>query len=70
MDFGPQAKKRLKEQGRKITWLAEKIGCTREHLSLVLSGYREPSVDLIVKIAGELGMDVPAKVAAKARASA
>ena len=66
-DFGPQAKRRLDEQGRKVKWLANEVDKSREHISLVLNGPRIPSVELIGKIADALGMDVPAKY--KARAS-
>jgi DNA-binding XRE family transcriptional regulator len=47
----------LKEQGRKITWLANQVGVHRTTITRIISG-APPQIDLAYKIAKELNKSV------------
>lgn len=51
----------LKKRGLTQKWLAKKVGVTTVHLCNVLNGKSEMSVQLLVKIATELGYRVEIK---------
>lgn len=46
----------LREQGRKLTWLAARVGTNRTTLHLMLIGERPLSDEMKAKIARELGV--------------
>lgn len=44
----------LREQGRSMTWLALRVGVSRQYLSAVASGARQPSPALVAAIRRQL----------------
>jgi transcriptional regulator with XRE-family HTH domain len=45
----------LTQQGRTQAWLARKSGCTQKHVSLVLTGRADASVEMLEQWAALLG---------------
>jgi len=57
--FGDRVKVLLEEQGRSVTWLADRIGLHRTSTSrLVNDQVGDPSVSVVKKIADALGVSV------------
>ena len=54
--IGSLIRKQLKQDGRKVTWLAEKISCTRPHLYKI---FRKTNIDceLLTRISIALDFD-------------
>lgn len=48
----------LNEQGRTQTWLAEKLGKTKNSINVICSNVSQPSLSTIYEIADLLGCDV------------
>lgn len=48
----------LEAEERSLRWLSRQVGCTHQHLMLVLRGEREPSVDLLERIASVTGVSI------------
>ena len=48
-----------KAQGVSITKLAEQVGITQPNMSNIANGKTSPSLDLLERIAGALGVSVP-----------
>ena len=57
---GPATRAIRERSGLTVTGLAKRIGCTQGHLSAVESEIRKASPELIVAIARELKVDLPA----------
>lgn len=60
-----EARKSITEQRITVTGLAEKCGCTRQHIYQILSGVQHPSAPLMEKIANALGLEITVKKASK-----
>lgn len=48
----------LKEQGRSVKWLSKKTGKSYPSMSCYVRNHRQPSIELLFKIAGILGVNV------------
>lgn len=59
MDLGNAVKELRKKRGLTQGNFCEKIGITQSYLSQVEKGHKEPSIDVLKKIADALGTPMP-----------
>ena len=59
MDLGNAVKELRKKRGLTQGNFCEQIGITQSYLSQVEKGHKEPSIDVIKKIADALGTPIP-----------
>lgn len=59
---GPATRAIRERSGLSVTELAKRVGCTQGHLSAVEGEIRKASPELIVSIARELKVEIPAVI--------
>ena len=57
IDIGKIILKKLKEQGRSVAWLAEKIGHDKSNLNKILNSSQYISFDLVLNIGIAMGVN-------------
>lgn len=57
MSTAEKIKNHMKKEGLKYTWLSDKIGISKSHLSNILSGTKKFTPEINIKINKVLGTD-------------